>query len=234
MAEELTDNFNGFYEEEDAFDISPDVAKGNPGHPEGEDGEAMLDRMNGGEHEELANWAFQYISFEGARRALDVGCGGGANIARMLERMPEGEVWGVDHSELSVEKTLKYNIDAVRAGRSGAILADVANMGFTDEAFDLVTAFESIYFWHDPYEALREIYRVMAPGATLLVCNATDGSSSDSYLLAMMVPGMKIYTPRELDGMMDTVGFVDVKLYNDMKRGSVCVTAKRPMQEPTA
>lgn len=209
---------------------APRAPQGNPGFPEGEEGEAMLDRMNGGHHEELANWAFQYISFNGAKRALDVGCGGGANIARMLERMPEGEVWGIDHSELAVEKTLTYNIDAVRARRSGAILGDVANMGFTDEAFDIVTAFETIYFWPDPYAGLREIYRVLVPGGTLLICNEADGSSSDSYVLAMTIKGMNIYTPRELDGMMDTMGFVDVKIYNDIERGSVCVIAKRPMQ----
>ncbi len=37
-------------------------------------------------------------------RVLDCGCGGGANIKRLLKKCPEGIVKGIDYSPVSVEK----------------------------------------------------------------------------------------------------------------------------------
>ena len=37
-------------------------------------------------------------------KVLDCGCGGGANIKRLLKKCPEGIVKGIDYSPVSVEK----------------------------------------------------------------------------------------------------------------------------------
>ena len=42
-------------------------------------------------------------------RALDIGCGGGANIGRLLERAPQGHVCGLDYSPLSVATSREFN-----------------------------------------------------------------------------------------------------------------------------
>ena len=97
-----------------------------------------------------------------------------------------------------------------------------------NSAFDVVTAFETIYFWKDVPAALEEIKRVMLPGGTLLICNEADGSDSDHYFMAMRTPGMTIYTPRELDALLRDAGFKRIQIYDDVKSGHVCVTAKKP------
>lgn len=202
----------------------------NPGMPEGEVGSAMLDRMNGGTHEQLANWAFQYVQFsDDMEYALDIGCGGGANVARLLDRIPFGEVVGIDPSPLSVQKSIEYNAKAVEEGRATIQQAEAADMSaLPNSAFDVVTAFETIYFWKDVPAALEEIKRVMLPGGTLLICNEADGSDSDHYFMAMRTPGMTIYTPRELDSLLRDAGFKRIQIYDDVKSGHVCVTAKKP------
>lgn len=48
---------------------------------------------------------------------------------------------------------------------------------FEAERFDLVTAFETVYFWPDLPKSFREIRRVLRPGGTLLICNECSGDA---------------------------------------------------------
>ena len=50
---------------------------------------------------------------------LDCGCGGGANIKRLLKKCPEGIVKGIDYSPVSVEKAQEGSTEA--AIRGGAL-----------------------------------------------------------------------------------------------------------------
>ena len=95
---------------------------------------------------------------------LDCGCGGGANIKKLLKRCPQGVVKGIDYSEVSVEKARKLNEAAIREGRCVVWQGSVAEMIFAASWFDAVTAFETVYFWPDLPQCFREVFRVLKPG----------------------------------------------------------------------
>ena len=46
---------------------------------------------------------------------------------------------------------------------------------------DAVTAFETVYFCPDLPQCFREVYRVLKPGGTLLICNEANGDTAVSY-----------------------------------------------------
>lgn len=58
--------------------------------PEGLGGKLMTQIMNSGHHAKLAEWGFSHLTLAPDANILDAGCGGGANLARWLERCPEG------------------------------------------------------------------------------------------------------------------------------------------------
>lgn len=80
----------------------------NTRKPKGLGGKIMVAMMNSG-HADMANWGFQFLNVPENAAVLDCGCGGGANIKRLLQKCPEGIVKGIDYSEISVEKTRKVN-----------------------------------------------------------------------------------------------------------------------------
>jgi SAM-dependent methyltransferase len=78
----------------------------NTKNPKGTGGSIMLWFMNWG-HGKMAKWGLQYLNIRDNERILDIGCGGGANISRMLKKASGLKLFGIDYSELSVEKSIK-------------------------------------------------------------------------------------------------------------------------------
>ena len=77
--------------------------------PEGKLGKMMLNGMNGGGHARLATFGMQLLPDEGPTAIAELGCGGGRNIAALLDKYPTARVTGVDYSPLSVETARAYN-----------------------------------------------------------------------------------------------------------------------------
>ena len=141
----------------------------NTRKPVGLGGKIMVAMMNIG-HSVMAAWGLHFLQLAPDAIVLDCGCGGGANIKTLLKRCPKGKVQGIDYSAVSVEKTRKVNAGAIAAGRCAVQQASVAELPFEAEQFDVVTAFETVYFWPELAQNFREVYRVLKPGGTFCGC----------------------------------------------------------------
>ena len=150
---------------------APDIdvtALGNPRKPEGEYGVAMLHRMNES-HYELAGWALGYLDVEENDDVLDIGCGGGMTLKRMSAMVGGGHLIGIDYSLVAVKESLQMNSEDVLAGKMEVIHSSVEEMPFPESMFDKVITVESFYFWPNPQENLKEVFRVLKPGGRFLI-----------------------------------------------------------------
>lgn len=193
--------------------------------PEGDYGRAVLAHMNSAEgaHAALSAWGLSHLDVRKDARILDVGCGGGANLLRLLALAPNGHVTGLDYSETSVQTSRETAAAEIAAGRCSVLQGDVAAQPFADGSFDLVTGFETIYFWPDPTRALAEIRRVLAPSGTLFICNEDDGMTDVDWTSA--IAELHVYTEDELVGLVKRAGFADVSSWHDQDTHWLCVAA---------
>lgn len=90
---------------------------------------------------------------------LDAGCGTGLMLQELA---PFGTVEGVDISGEALQFCRKRGLDNVRQ-------ADVTQMPFPDEQFDVVTALDVLEHLDDDTAALREFRRVLKPGGRVFV-----------------------------------------------------------------
>ena len=100
-------------------------------------------------------------------------------------------------------------------------------MPFDDEAFDCVSAFETVYFWEDLEKCFAEVRRVMKSGGTFFICNESDGTNSKDEKWAKKIGGMKIYNEMQLRTMLEKVGFCDIKSFADAKKHWLCIVANK-------
>ncbi len=196
---------------------------GNTRKPAGLFGRYMVKRMNAGHHAVLAEWALKDFPVESEASALDIGCGGGANIARLLARCKH--VTGVDHAPLSVAKSRQLNAKEIWGGRCEVVEGDVAALPFEDGSFDLVTAFETIYFWPDIVESYRQVHRVLKPGGRFVIVNESDGSKPTDAKWEAIIEGMHTYTPAEIEADLAAAGFSSVSVTHDKDRHFIRVVA---------
>ncbi len=196
----------------------------NTRKPVGFGGKVMVSMMNLG-HRALADWGFRFLQAEENATVLDCGCGGGANIKRLLKLCPKGTVWGIDYSPVSVEKSKRVNKSAVARGRCDVLCASVAELPFESEQFDLVTAFETVYFWSDLPLCFCEVGRVLKSGGTILICNESNGDTDKDEKWTEIIGGMTIYKDTELKAYLEQAGFHDVQIHK--KKSWLCVTARK-------
>ena len=187
----------------------------------------IIKSMNGKRHATMPEWVFSELQVKEDAQVLDVGCGGGANIARLLERCPKGHVTGLDYSSAAIEGATDYNYRAVVDKKCLIVGGNVSQLPLSRDMFDLVTAFETIYFWPSLEQGAREVFRVLKSGGTFVFGNEHDGLDPAYRNLEEDV-GMLVYTIDEINDFLSKVGFVNIKSRHDEERRFVCVTAVKP------
>lgn len=112
------------------------------------------------EHQARYRWALPAVR---GRRVLDAGCGVGYGTALMTES-GAAQAIGVDISR-----------DAIRQAhdqfghRGGFVVADLAELPFADDFFDVVICFEAIEHVEDPERVLDELRRVLDDDGFILL-----------------------------------------------------------------
>jgi ubiquinone/menaquinone biosynthesis C-methylase UbiE len=192
----------------------------------------MLAAMNVG-HSSVSKWGLRRLSIKPEDVILDIGCGGGKNIQRMLKRAVRGRVCGLDYSEVSVDKTIRLNRKAVLAGRAGIKHGSVSQNPWPDNTFDTVTAFETVYFWPDFLNDLREVRRVLKPGGLFFICNEMnvpeEGPAPYQYWIKTL--NLKVYSASQFKDLLGQAGFTDIA-FEAQGNTRLCVSAKAQVETP--
>lgn len=198
----------------------------NARKPEGELGRELLNRMNKS-HETLAQWGVSHLNIEKDVTILDIGCGGGVNVERFL-KMTDEKVYGLDYSEISVEESTNLNKLAIEEGRCEIIQGSVSELPFEDNKFDIVTGFETVYFWPDFVNDLKEVHRTLKDDGIIFICNETIPNETDQRQKELVeLLDMKIYSEETMDLALREAGFYDVISFRKKGTDWVCVIAQK-------
>lgn len=194
------------------------------------------------QHHSLTAWCHRLLAPPPAANVLDIGCGSG-NALRLLGRRCSGRLAGVDPSPTMVEMTRRASARAEREGRLQVRLGSAMQLPYEDSCFDVVTAIETLYFWPDPAQGLREALRVLRPGGRLAIALEMTADAADDPTLLQRVfgarftersagEGLTITSGAELTALVRGVGFDQVRFAVEPRRslGWLCVLARKPDQ----
>ena len=176
--------------------------------PEGFLGRVMLRFMNFG-HAPLTNWGLSLVKIQDGWTMLDIGCGGGATLQRLLKRSKDAMVYGIDISEESVAKAKKVNAEVLDK-QVFVTQGSAEKLPYEDKKFDLVTAVETVYFWPDLPDCLQEVLRVLKPGGKFaILIEVINGDS----MWTNVVEGMTVDSPEEMTTLLDDAGFIQTEVH---------------------
>ncbi|WP_295726537.1 class I SAM-dependent methyltransferase [uncultured Methanobrevibacter sp.] len=193
--------------------------------PHGEEGVETIKNMNEN-HQPISEFAFKCVDVGTNDRILDIGCGGGVNIEKFL-KLTDNNVDGIDYSDVSVKESAKRNQKAIGDKRCRIIQADVSKMPIDDEVYDLVSAFETIYFWLDIENTFKEVLKIIKPGGQFMIAQGTDGNHPDDEKWLNSVEGMTVYTASELEKYLLNAGFGSVESFKKENDYILVVIAKK-------
>ena len=176
--------------------------------PEGFLGRMMLRFMNFG-HALLTNWGLGLIEMHDSWTMLDIGCGGGATLKRLLKRSEGAKVYGIDISEESVAKARRVNAKVLDK-QVFVTQGSAEKLPYEDGKFDLVTAVETVYFWPNLPDCLKEVKRVLKPGGRFAIM--VEVIENDS-MWTDIVKGMTAYSPEQLKKLLDDAGFIQTEIH---------------------
>jgi len=181
-------------------------------------------------HSTLTDWGLTHVPVETGSTVLDVGCGGGRTVEKLSGLAGNGKVYGVDYAPGSVATARWTNADLIRSGRVHIEQASVSKLPFRTDTFSVVTAIETQYYWPDLANDMREVFRVLQPGGVLaVVAESYRGGAGD----AVQGPVMKLLGSsrlgvREHTALFAGAGFEEVQVFQQSKKGWICVTGRKP------
>lgn len=198
--------------------------------PQGLGGKFMVNMMNKG-HAKMAAWGFSHLpKILTIDDALDIGCGGGANVATLLKKFPDAKITGMDYSDVSVTIASEVNHKAIRSGRCNILQGDASVLPFPPNSFDLVTAFETVYFWPNIENCFKQIYSSLRSNGLFLICNEESDPDNDPWI--KIVNGMTVYSTGQLQKLMENAGFTSISCTADAHSKCICVIGKKCKDEP--
>lgn len=190
-------------------------------NPKGFCGKIILWGMNKG-HSSLSHWGMSHIKWMQDWNVLDVGCGGGANLAQMLKWCPQGKVYGIDLSQVSVDFARRRNKELLFT-RCFVEQGTVDELPYTNKKFDVVTAFETVYFWDDLQLAFAEVARVLKEKGYFLICCEMNDPHEKTW--SNRIEGMKICSGDDLKLNLSESSFISVTLYR--RKNALCIVAQK-------
>nr|WP_292740947.1 class I SAM-dependent methyltransferase [Methanobrevibacter sp.] len=178
--------------------------------PKGKLGQIQLKSMNK-EHTPVSLWGLKHLDIKGDDVILDIGCGGGININRMAKHAKK--VYGVDYSRDSVKVSREVNRQEIYDGKVEVVHGDVQSLPFDDETFDVVTAFETVYFWPNIEKCFGEVKRVLKPGGIFLIGTESNGSDNIPMKISEKLINMTVYNDRELCQYLENNEYSKITAY---------------------
>jgi len=197
--------------------------------PSGQFGRLLARGMNFG-HSGFTKWGLGFIDIARDIDALDIGCGGGKTVERLAGIAAGGKVVGIDYSPDAVAVARKKNRALMNQERVEIFQEAVSSLRFSDSAFDLVTAFESHYFWPDFRNDLKEVYRVMKHNSQLLIVGAIYKNEKFARRNQRIVDadGMTYLSIEEFQEALEGVGYSEFSAFEEKNRGWFAVKCKNP------
>lgn len=135
---------------------------------------------------------------------LELGHGSCKHLPEILEKAAHTSYYGLEISELMQKQATEANSVATQANRASFHLYDGQKIPFSENTFHKILTVNTIYFWENPEDFIKEIYRVLKPDG-LLAISFADKNFMES--LPFTAYGFDLYSKERIYALAEIAGF---------------------------
>ena len=139
-------------------------------------------------------------------RIVDIGCGEGIALEKLVNRFPDRQVIGVDLEEENIEICKRHGLTAV--------YSNVYDLALAGSSFDFCISIDMLEHLDQPARGVKEIHRILRPGGRLAIVVPNDRN----FFLSRLALGMikeayydagheRQWKPAEVRALLEETGF---------------------------
>jgi len=103
------------------------------------------------------HWASSLVQVEHDSRILEIGCGAGLLVEKMVEHLDSGKITAIDKSPAQVAKAAQRNALSIEQGKVQLIETDFIKYQGPENIFDRVVAFNVNLFLRQATDAMQKV-----------------------------------------------------------------------------
>ena len=192
--------------------------------PEGSWGK-LVGEIMGKAHVKVTEWGLTKVNIKSHEIILEIGCGAGYNINNLAKNIINGKIFGIDYSEAMVDLANEINKEYIQTGLVDIKYANVSSLPFKDNMFDLVLGIETVNFWPEIINDLKEIYRVIKPNGRLLLINNSYKHKAFKKRNAQWktLTDFSLYKPQKFRKFFVKAGFIKIEVFEVVEKNWIAV-----------
>jgi len=171
---------------------------------------------------ERNRWTLALLELKPGDHVLEIGFGPGFAMAEASKLLPDGKVYGIDHSATMLAQASTRNARAITEGRVQLRCGDATDLSWLPSPVDKIWSNNVVQFWADPAAVFTALHRTLKPGgrvATTYQPRHRNATAADSNRMAA-----------SLQSVLGRCGFENIRVERlPLDPPVVCVLAQRPL-----
>lgn len=147
----------------------------------------------------LYDFTVDSMQLKDSESVLEIGFGNGKFFDKLFSVANNLAISGLDFSSEMVKEAKANNPSATNSGKLDLRFGSSDHIPFADNSFDKVFCINVIYFWEQPADHLKEIYRVLKPGGKFYISIRTKETLE---LMPFTAYGFNMYSENEYVQML--------------------------------
>nr|WP_051590481.1 MULTISPECIES: class I SAM-dependent methyltransferase [unclassified Exiguobacterium] len=121
------------------------------------------------QHQPETEWTVNLLNVQKEDTILELGCGAGYAIERLVHQSLAKQIVGVDSSSTMIRSAQIRNKQAIRSNQVNIVYGDLNKLAFPNEQFDKVFTIHTLYFWENISGTLATLYHALKPGGHFVI-----------------------------------------------------------------